>query len=229
MPDPIQLGRFRKVYAKGYQEGRRINSVPVEAEWWYTRLMLVADDYGNLPNDTDLLPAKAAPLRKIGPAAVRRMTEALIGADLLVMYSAGGEDYLHMPDFAFHQTVPNGKRTRRYPECPRESSEIQTDPDASSLSNPSVVLSPKSVVRSPEAVVQGPAKAAHTPAFKPPTPEEVRAYCRERGNRVDAERFCDFYASKGWVVGKAKMKDWRAAVRNWEKNADTVAVEAPPR
>ena len=52
--------------------------------------------------------------------------------------------------------------------------------------------------------------------FTPPTLAEVQAYCLERGNNVDAERFIDFYSSKGWMVGKNKMKDWKAAVRNWE-------------
>lgn len=52
--------------------------------------------------------------------------------------------------------------------------------------------------------------------FTPPTFEEVQAYCTERKNNVDPERFIDFYASKGWMVGKNKMKDWKAAVRNWE-------------
>ena len=55
--------------------------------------------------------------------------------------------------------------------------------------------------------------------FSPPTIEEVRAYCNERGNNVDPEKFIDFYESKGWMVGKTKMKDWRAAVRNWERNS----------
>lgn len=53
--------------------------------------------------------------------------------------------------------------------------------------------------------------------FVPPTVEEVRAYCAERKNNVDAERFVDFYESKGWMVGKDKMKDWKASVRTWEK------------
>lgn len=52
--------------------------------------------------------------------------------------------------------------------------------------------------------------------FKPPTAEEVEEYAKSRGHpRFDAERFVDFYESKGWVVGKSPMKDWRAAVRNW--------------
>lgn len=55
--------------------------------------------------------------------------------------------------------------------------------------------------------------------FTPPTLTDVKQYCEERNNHVDAERFIDFYESKGWVVGKSKMKDWKAAVRTWEKNS----------
>lgn len=54
--------------------------------------------------------------------------------------------------------------------------------------------------------------------FTPPSVEEVRVYCAERKNSVDPERFVDFYASKGWLVGKSRMKDWRAAVRSWERS-----------
>lgn len=58
--------------------------------------------------------------------------------------------------------------------------------------------------------------------FRPPTVEEVEAYCFERNNKVDAERFVDFYSSNGWRVGKNPMKDWKAAVRTWEKREDNV-------
>lgn len=53
--------------------------------------------------------------------------------------------------------------------------------------------------------------------FVPPTVEEVRAYCQERKNSVDPERFVDYYKSNGWKVGKNPMKDWKAAVRTWER------------
>ena len=53
-------------------------------------------------------------------------------------------------------------------------------------------------------------------AFTPPSPAEVAAYCRERGNDISPESFCSFYASKGWRVGNQPMKDWRAAIRHWE-------------
>lgn len=55
--------------------------------------------------------------------------------------------------------------------------------------------------------------------FTPPTYEQVSTYCKERRNTVNAERFLDFYESKGWMVGKNKMKDWKAAVRNWERSS----------
>lgn len=60
--------------------------------------------------------------------------------------------------------------------------------------------------------------------FKAPTSEDVMNYMNERGcyQSVDeAEKFCDFYASKGWVVGKVKMKDWKASVRQWLKRQAT--------
>ena len=58
---------------------------------------------------------------------------------------------------------------------------------------------------------------ARAKRFTPPTLDDVSAYVRERGSNVDPQRFLDFYASKGWMVGKNPMKDWKAAVRTWEK------------
>jgi hypothetical protein len=51
-----------------------------------------------------------------------------------------------------------------------------------------------------------------------PTLQEVQDYCKERNNGIDAERFIDFYTAKGWMIGKNKMKDWKSAIRNWERN-----------
>ena len=61
-------------------------------------------------------------------------------------------------------------------------------------------------------------KSVKEKRFAPPTPEDVREYCREKGLNVDADRFVDFYESKNWYVGKNKMKDWKAAVRNWARS-----------
>lgn len=61
-------------------------------------------------------------------------------------------------------------------------------------------------------------KVSKEKSLKPPTVENVREYCQEGGYKVDPEYFVDFYASKDWMVGKNKMKDWKAAVRNWVRN-----------
>lgn len=65
--------------------------------------------------------------------------------------------------------------------------------------------------------------------FVPPTLEEVQAYCQERMNGVDAQRFIDYYTSNGWQVGKNKMKDWKAAVRTWERNGYSGNQSAPQK
>ena len=62
--------------------------------------------------------------------------------------------------------------------------------------------------------------------FTPPTIEEVLEYCRSRNNNVDPEQFYDFYESKGWMIGKNRMKDWKAAVRTWERDRNRASQGA---
>jgi hypothetical protein len=62
-------------------------------------------------------------------------------------------------------------------------------------------------------------KSINTKAsFVKPTIIDIKEYCLERKNSVDAETFFDFYESKGWLIGKNKMKSWKACVRTWEKS-----------
>ena len=75
-------------------------------------------------------------------------------------------------------------------------------------------------------VVAGKPPVRHT--FSPPCVDDVRRYCGEQGLEIDAGKFVDFYASKGWMVGKNKMRDWRAAVRNWNRREDVKDGETGP-
>ena len=64
--------------------------------------------------------------------------------------------------------------------------------------------------------------------FSAPSLEDVRAYCEERRNGIDPQQFVDYYTANGWMVGKSKMKDWQAAVRNWEtRRRNDPAPQAP--
>ena len=66
----------------------------------------------------------------------------------------------------------------------------------------------------------GQKKRAKAKRFRPPTAEEVAAYCQERGNSVNPQKFIDHYTGNGWMRGKTKMKDWKAVIRTWEQNED---------
>ena len=65
--------------------------------------------------------------------------------------------------------------------------------------------------------------------FEPPDVAEVRAYCQERHNSIDPQRFVDFYTANGWVQGKGKpIKDWRAVIRYWEQTQKQYCSKSPP-
>ena len=60
--------------------------------------------------------------------------------------------------------------------------------------------------------------------FTPPTLQQVKDYCNERVNNIDPNKFINHYQAKGWLVGKVKMKDWKAAVRTWEGNEKQITT-----
>lgn len=63
--------------------------------------------------------------------------------------------------------------------------------------------------------------------FKKPTIDEIKDYCNERNNGINAEAFYDFYESKDWYVGKNKMKDWKACIRTWERRSEPKEEKLP--
>ena len=64
---------------------------------------------------------------------------------------------------------------------------------------------------------KGAGKPPARKGFVPPTVQQVSEYCQERNNGINAEQFVDYYLARDWFAGKNKMKDWRAAVRCWER------------
>ena len=90
-------------------------------------------------------------------------------------------------------------------------------------------LSNESTKKAPEGLSSPSPRKSVQKRFQKPTAEEIDAYCKERGNGIDARKFYDFYESKGWVVGKSPMKDWKAAVRTWEQRDDFRMARQPSR
>lgn len=71
--------------------------------------------------------------------------------------------------------------------------------------------------------------ARQTPVFTPPTPDEVRSYCQEARLSFDADRFCDYNASRGWMQGNRPIADWKAAARLWASRGDLPSVAGGSR
>jgi len=67
-----------------------------------------------------------------------------------------------------------------------------------------------------------------TKIFIPPDIKDIKTYCEERKNTIDPQKFLDFYQSKGWLVGKNKMKDWKACIRTWENNENKIKEKKHP-
>ncbi len=131
---------------------------------------------------------------------------------------------------AYRASIENGKKGG----APKGNTNAQKQPrnnPETTQKQPSCHLSPVNytpyschlVGSSAGSPAQTPTKTVTNKKFTPPTVEEVAAYCHGRNNGVDAEKFVDFYQAKGWFVGKNKMKDWRAAVRTWEREGASAA------
>lgn len=113
------------------------------------------------------------------------------------------------------QTGNNPEQTRNKPEQTRKEKEKEKEREKESENDSYCSPPPPS----------GPER------FVPPTLAEVQSYVAQRQSPVDPQGFIDFYASKGWMVGKTPMKDWKAACRNaetWERWSRTEA-SAPPK
>lgn len=112
---------------------------------------------------------------------------------------------------------------------PKQAKASQTEANASQMAYKQEQEQDQEHIQEHSICVEG-AKAPNARAstrFTPPTPEEVTSYAKEHSYQVDGQRFCDFYASKGWKVGQSPMKDWKAAVRNWATRDKTPST-APP-
>lgn len=120
---------------------------------------------------------------------------------------------------ANNQRYINGSKGGRKPELKSEKGEVQKTKSEPKRNQTGTKSEPNANVNVNDNVLkENTLKGVKEKRFAPPTPENVRGYCREMGYaNVDAERFVDFYAAKDWMIGKNRMKDWKAAVRNWAR------------
>lgn len=175
--------------------------------WVY--LITYVDDYGRGSADPELLKGFVFPRRKgVTESTIEKALLDLANSGSVLLYEVDGEPYFCFPNWSDHQRIQTKKSKFPAPDDGelRKSTVSHGESPSESESNPNPNTNPNPEVGAGR--------------FTPPTVEEVFLYCVERKNTVDPQRFVDFYTSKGWMVGKTKMKDWKASVRNWEKSEE---------
>ena len=198
----------------------QINSLSPFEEVLFYRLIVNADDYGRFDGRIAIIKSLLFPLKdSIRADQIEKAIKTLSSVELVDCYTVAGKPFIRLTGWDRHQSIrakkskyPSPDEAEKHDEATCEhlkSSEIkcmqmkanvpviQSESESESESNPKGE------------------RARATARFTPPTPDEVRAYAAEKCLTVDADRFCDFYASKGWRVGSQPMRDWKAAVRGW--------------
>ena len=116
----LTRGIYRRIYA-GFISGKRINSISMEAEAWFWRLLVMADDFGNLPADPGRLAAQGGYARRLSPRKAKALTDQCVGVGLVSIYTHNGDNYLSITDFERLQPANrNGRRIQRYPLAPQQ-------------------------------------------------------------------------------------------------------------
>lgn len=141
---------------------------------------------------------------------IEKLCGELEAEKMIVTYSVDGVDYCEIPSFKSHQVINNREKESILPSRDSDASTTRESGRKEGREG----KEGKGITR-----------------FTPPTQEDVYNYMLERGvnSRSESEKFTDYYSSKGWLVGKSKMKDWKASVRNWTKNNFSNNNNTPPQ
>lgn len=207
----------KRMFALDVIDTDRFCEMPVSARLLYYELGMRGDDEGFVQNPKRIMLTTGTTVDDLKILAAKGYV-ILFDSGVLVITHWRQNNFIQKD--RFHETT-----------CLAEKSQIQTTdskiyellPFGNKLDTPCIrtVSDLEAQIRLDKTRKEEKARAPSSRRFTPPSVDEVAAYCRERGNGVDAQRFVDFYASKGWRVGNAGMKDWCAAVRNWERQDNT--------
>jgi hypothetical protein len=210
----------RRMFAKKITESDAFLDMPSSTQMLYFHLSMNADDDGFVNN----------------PKKIQRMCGAsdddfklLIAKSFVILFESGiivikhwkmhnyiQSDRYRPTDYVDEKSMLGIKKNKAYTldESKMYTKCIQ-DVSVGKDSIGKVRLGEDSIVKDSKGES---VRGEKTKRFIPPSVEEVEQYCLERSNNIDAQSFIDFYESKGWMIGKNKMKDWKAAVRTWERS-----------
>lgn len=207
----------KRMFALDVIDTDRFCEMPISARLLYYELGMRGDDEGFVQNPKKIMLTTGTTADDLKILAAKGYV-ILFDSGVLVITHWRQNNFIQKD--RFHETT-----------CLAEKAQIQTTdskiyellPSGNKLDTPCIrtVSDLEAQIRLDKTRKEEKARAPSSRRFTPPSVDEVAAYCRERGNGVDAQRFVDFYASKGWKVGSSGMRDWHAAVRNWERQDNT--------
>ena len=210
----------RRMFAKKITESDAFLDMPSSTQMLYFHLSMNADDDGFVNN----------------PKKIQRMCGAsdddfklLIAKSFVILFESGvivikhwkmhnyiQTDRYRPTDYIEEKSMLGIKKNKAYTlDVNKMDTKCIQDVSVGKDSIGKVRLGEDSIVKDSKGESVRGEKAKR---FIPPSVEEVEQYCIERSNNIDAQSFIDFYESKGWMIGKNKMKDWKAAVRTWERS-----------
>ena len=208
------MARIRTVKPEFFTSESIVELTPL-ARLFFVSLWCEADREGRLIWKPKTLKLRYFPA---DDCDILAFAEELISGGLMVPYEVDGTQYMEIPGFKKHQIINNREAESILPPRVKDASSTR-QPRKLGVNSPTQTEEiDASSTR--ESGVLGEGKGTRDTSrqrFSPPTLNEVKSYCDERGRGVDSERWMNHYQSNGWMVGKNKMKDWKAAVRKWEE------------
>lgn len=207
----------RRMFAKTIIDSDVFIDMPLSTQALYFHLSMRADDDGFINNPKKIQRMVGASDDDLKILVMKRYLLPFESGVVVVkhwkIHNYIQKDRYKPTVYTEEKAMLEIKENGSYTECIQDVSKMETQ----------VRLGKDSIVQSNIGELEGDVpdtNVGNTPPttkrFTPPTVEQVAEYCRERGNTVDAQRFVDHYTSNGWMVGRTKMKDWKAAVRTWE-------------
>lgn len=206
----------KRMFALDVIDTDRFCEMPVSARLLYYELGMRGDDEGFVQNPKRIMLTTGTTVDDLKVLAAKGYV-ILFDSGVLVITHWQKNNFIQ--NDRFHETT-----------CLAEKAQIQTTdskkyvllPAGNGLDTGCIqpVSNMEAQIRLDKTRVEKKTRTPSSRRFTPPTVEEVTAYCHERGNNVDAQRLVDFYEASGWMRGKSPIRDWKACVRTWERNAN---------
>lgn len=202
------MAKFGRVVHKEIHDNEQLAELDINCRYLYVSMIVHADDQGRMKANPKSLKALIFPFDEaIRISSIKDWRDKLSATGLIQLYAADGQDYLVHPNWEKWQPLRKDRVKESNLPSPSVGCQlVDTCPPNTIQHN---LIQPKETQ---------PKLTESKGRFTPPLLQEVKDYCLERKNLVNVEKFHGFYESKGWMVGKNKMKDWKAAIRNWESS-----------